>query len=128
MQLLPELVASLARPGDPPFSPEELYLPATNLRYGARYTGGLASKFRGNLALAAAGYNAGGRAVIRWCDQNGKRPLDDFVELIPFDQTREYVKRVLGIYARYHYLYQGAPFEPELEVAGCRYDPGGLQN
>jgi soluble lytic murein transglycosylase len=128
MQLLPELGVSLSRPGEPPAFPEELYLPATNLRLGARYTGGLAAKFRGNLALAAGGYNAGGRAVVRWCDQNGSRPLDDFIELVPFDQTREYMKRVLGIYSRYHFLYDGAAFEPSLEVAGCKYDPGGLQN
>jgi soluble lytic murein transglycosylase len=128
MQLLPELGVSLSQPDELPLAPEELYLPATNVRLGSRYTGGLASKFRGNLALAAGGYNAGARAVVRWCDQNGRRPLDDFIELVPFEQTREYMKRVLGIYARYHYLYKNAPFEPALEIEGCRYDPGGLQN
>jgi len=53
--------------------------------------------------------------MMRWCDQWGSRPLDEFVELITYDQAREYIKRVLAIYARYHHLY-GQPLELSLAV------------
>ena len=46
------------------------------------------------MPLAAGAYNAGPRAMARWCEQHGKHPTDEFVELIAFAQTREYVKRV----------------------------------
>jgi soluble lytic murein transglycosylase-like protein len=53
--------------------------------------------------------------MMRWCDQWGKRPLDEFVELVTYDQAREYIKRVLGIYARYRQLY-GQPLQLSLTV------------
>jgi len=65
--------------------------------------------------LAAGAYNAGAHAMMRWCDLWGKHPLDEFVELVTYDQAREYIKRVLGIYARYRYLY-GQPLELPLAV------------
>ena len=123
MQTLPSLAARLAADSGVPFSDDELYLPEISIRWGAKYTGALARKFRGNLALAAGGYNAGAGAVMRWCAQNGKRPLDEFIELVTYDQTRKYMKLVLAIYGRYHLLYQGQPFEPALAVEGCRFDP-----
>jgi soluble lytic murein transglycosylase-like protein len=49
--------------------------------------------------------------VVRWATQNGKRPLDEFMELMTYDQSREYAKRVVGIYARYRYLYKGEVYE-----------------
>jgi soluble lytic murein transglycosylase-like protein len=48
---------------------------------------------------------------MRWIDQNGKRPFDEFVELITYDQTREYLKRVVGIFARYRFLYAGEVYQ-----------------
>ncbi len=128
MQMLPERGAELAAEIGQTFSDEELFLPPVSIRLGARYTGLLASKFRGDIALAAGAYNAGGRALARFCDSNGKRQLDDFIELVTYEQTREYMKKLLAIYARYHYLYKGRAFEPELNVAGCQYDPKGREN
>jgi TolA-binding protein len=127
MQTLPSLAARLAADSGAAFADDQLYVPEVSIRWGAKYTGALARKFRGNVLLAAGGYNAGAGAVMRWCDQNGKRPLDEFIELVTYDQTRKYMKLVLEIYARYHLLYKGAPFEPVLTdgagVPGCRFDP-----
>jgi soluble lytic murein transglycosylase-like protein len=53
--------------------------------------------------------------MMRWCDLWGGRPLDEFVELITYDQAREYIKRVLAIYARYRHLYE-TPLELSLTV------------
>ena len=94
----------------------ELFLPEPSIRWGAQYTGALARKFRGNLALAAGAFNAGAGPVMRWCELNGKRSLDEFIELVTYEQTRKYMKLVLAIYGRYHYLYKQTP---------VRAGPGG---
>lgn len=94
---------------------DELYDPDLNIRLGTAYLGGLYRRFQSQEALAAGAYNAGARAMMRWCDEWGDRPLDEFVELITYDQAREYIKRVLGIYARYRHLY-GEPLELALTV------------
>jgi soluble lytic murein transglycosylase len=79
--------------------------PSLNIRIGTAYVSELLKRFGGNPALALAAYNAGEGAVDRWLSQRGKEPLDSFVEQIPIAETRGYVKRVLGTYATYRYLY-----------------------
>jgi soluble lytic murein transglycosylase len=125
LQMLPATSTRVAAELQTPFSDEELFQPEVNVRLGARYIGGLARKFRGNIALAAGSYNAGAPSMMRWCDRNASRPLDDFIELVTYEQTREYMKRVLQIFARYQYLYRGQPLEVALALDGCRYDPAG---
>ncbi len=84
-----------------PFYPDLLYDPEVNVRLGALYIGSLIKKFGGEVPLAAGAYNAGPRAMARWCTQHGTHPTDEFVELVAFAQTREYVKRVTSLYAKY---------------------------
>jgi soluble lytic murein transglycosylase len=81
-----------------------------NIRLGARYLGDLIRRFDGSVALALAAYNAGGGAVSRWLDQRKGFEVDEFVEDIPVEETRGYVKRVLRSYAAYRLLY-GSPGE-----------------
>ncbi len=125
LQMLPATSSKVAAELSTPFSDEELFQPEVNVRLGAHYIGGLIRKFRGNLALAAGAYNGGAIAMMRWCDRNGTRSLDEFVELVTYEQSREYIKRVLQILSRYQYLYRGTPLEVSLTVPGCRYDPAG---
>jgi soluble lytic murein transglycosylase len=125
LQMLPATSVRVAAEMETPFSDEQLFIPEVNVRLGARYIGGLARKFRNNIALAAGSYNAGAPAMMRWCDRNGTRPLDEFIELITYEQTREYMKRVLQIFARYQYLYRSQPLQITLKLDGCKYDPGG---
>lgn len=56
-------------------------------------------------ALAIAAYNAGSGAVSRWVAARGGEDLETFVEEIPYEETRNYVKRVLGSTVAYAYLY-----------------------
>ncbi len=58
--------------------------------------------------LAVAAYNAGEGNVGKWLTRTGNRPTDEWVESIPFRETRGYVKRVLGTYQTYRVLY-GVP-------------------
>ena len=98
-----------------PLFADELFDPEVNIRFGAAYLGGLYHRFGEQIALAAGAYNAGSHAMMRWCDQWGSRPLDEFVELVTYDQAREYIKRVLTVYAHYRLLYR-QPFELSLAV------------
>lgn len=84
---------------------EDLKRPPLNIRFGARYLGQLIRRFDGSGPLALAAYNAGGGAVSRWLVERRDLDVDEFVEEIPFDETRGYVKRVLRSYAAYRLLY-----------------------
>ena len=89
----------------------DLFVPATNLPIGARYLQFLVERYGGNPALALAGYNAGEGNVGKWLAAWGNLPTDEFVESIPFRQTRHYVKRVSTTWQVYHRLRDGgAPF------------------
>lgn len=116
LQMIPPTSAKVAAAAGVPFAADQLFEPETNVRLGALYIGALYRKFGQQVPFTAGAYNAGPRAMARWCDQHGKHPLDEFVELIAFTQTREYVKRVVGIYARYRYLYGPTPYEIPLTV------------
>src|SRR5204863_7623479 len=83
---------------------------------GALRIASLVKTFRGQLFLAAGAYNGGVVPMRRWLDQQGRRPLDEFLELVGFKESREYIKRVTAIYARYLYLYTGKPYELPLVV------------
>ncbi|HTN52969.1 MAG TPA: transglycosylase SLT domain-containing protein [Anaeromyxobacter sp.] len=88
-------------------SRQDLMQASLNIRLGARYLGELVRRFEGSVALALAAYNAGGGAVTRWRDARSGLEVDEFVEEIPVEETRGYVKRVLRSYAAYRALYGG---------------------
>jgi soluble lytic murein transglycosylase len=83
----------------------DLMKPEVAIRIGATYFGGLLRRYAGSEALALAAYNAGDRPVKRWLQARGALPLDAFVEEIPVQETRGYVKRVLRSFAAYRLLY-----------------------
>jgi soluble lytic murein transglycosylase len=126
LQLIPTTGMEVAKHLGEPFFADELFDPEVNVRLGTAYLGGLLKRFSDQVALAAGAYNAGSRAMMRWCDQWGTRPLDEFVELVTYDQAREYIKRVLAIYARYRYLYD-KPLQLSLTV-NPRYQKDGIND
>ncbi|MGB8294912.1 MAG: transglycosylase SLT domain-containing protein [Polyangia bacterium] len=126
LQLIPATGQEVAKHLGVPLFTDELFDPEVNVRVGAAYLGELLKRFGGQIALAAGAYNAGSHAMMRWCDQWGSRPLDEFVELVTYDQAREYIKRVLAVYAHYRWLY-GEPFELSLAV-NPRYTSDGIND
>jgi soluble lytic murein transglycosylase len=116
LQMIPPTSARVAASAGIDFSPDELFDPETNIRLGATYIGALARKFLGQIPVVAGAFNAGPKAMAKWCDQHGSHPMDEFVELIAFTQTREYAKRVVAIFARYRRLYGPTPYEMSLTV------------
>lgn len=81
-----------------------LMAPATSIRIGTRYLAELLRRFGGSVPLALAAYNAGPTAVARWVEERGHLAVDEFVEEIPYGETRGYVKRVLRSFAAYRLL------------------------
>ena len=89
-----------------PFDTELLFDPETNVALGTRYLGELKEQFDGRLAPAIASYNAGPSAVQGWVDaSDADEQEDEWVESIPYEQTRNYVKRVLRSMNAYQSIY-----------------------
>jgi soluble lytic murein transglycosylase len=78
--------------------------PEDSIKLGTWYLDYTHTEFRGNSMLAVASYNAGPGAVAGWLDK-GVQDADAFVEAIPYDETRGYVKSVFGNYWNYMRLY-----------------------
>ena len=107
LQLLPKTAKSLAHDLDePPPSLDQLHDPATNVRLGAHYVRLLLDRFRQPLFMMAA-YNGGPASVAQWTRERAGMPLDEWVERIPFRETRAYVKAVAGAWAAYSWIYGG---------------------
>ena len=105
LQLMPDTAARLARQaGLPEPSPESLFDPRVNLDLGSRYLAQLLARFDGRISAAVASYNAGPEAVSRWIQGNSFSD-DEWVEAIPYEQTRAYTKRVLRSLNAYRVLY-----------------------
>ena len=114
-QLMPATARQVARGlGIKKFKLDSLWDPDVNIHIGSTYLGQMLRQF-GHPGLAAAAYNAGPINVSRWLG-NTKGAFDEFVEQIPFSETRGYVKRVLRSYAAYQYLYE-APKDQAVRVS-----------
>ena len=85
-------------------TPRTLKKPSVNLKIGARYMAWLWERLNENPALVPSAYNAGEGAVRRWLQEDAARPLDVFIEEIPYDETRRYTRRVLQTYGIYQWL------------------------
>lgn len=120
MQLMPATARQVARVLKVSESTERLTAdPAYNLLLGSTYLSSLVNAYEGSYVLALAAYNAGPSNVRRWVRQYGD-PRDaevdivDWVELVPFEETRNYIQRVLEGLQVYRLLLGGADPEPML--------------
>lgn len=128
MQLMPGTAEQMARQLGEPYQLARLTTdPAYNARLGSAYLQGLRDRFGASTALTASGYNAGPGRPARWLKDFGdlRRDFDpvDWVELIPFDETRNYVMRVTEAMPVYRARIHGkpAPIVPTWDLTG-----GGL--
>jgi soluble lytic murein transglycosylase len=112
MQLLPSTGRLVARSsGLGAVGPADLYNPSLNITLGTAYLAQQMQKF-GRIELAAAAYNAGPGRVVQWKAQRPVEPIEEWVENIPFSETRGYVQGVLRYAANYRRFYgQGAERE-----------------
>ena len=109
MQLLPRTGKLVARQipvrG---YNASQLYTPTMNLQLGTRYFRGMVDQFGGSFEQALAAYNAGTDRVEEWMGQGKYRDTAEFVESIPFTETREYVQAIMRNASVYRQLY-GTP-------------------
>lgn len=124
MQVMPGTAEDVARSLRIPYEPARLHEAAYNARLGAAYLQGLADRFGPSVALIAAGYNAGPGRPARWLGDFGdiRKGVDpvEWVELIPFDETRNYVMRVTEALPVYRARIHGkpAPILPRWDLSG----------
>ncbi len=125
VQVMPRTGARVAALlGEQRYSPRDLEDPQVNLRYGVYYLSRLLDRFDGSFPLAVASYNGGPHNVSRWYKpRHGAVPMDVFVELIQYDESRDYVKKVSGHYARYIQTYEGAEARVVIPKAPTGDDP-----
>lgn len=106
MQLLPPVGKKLAREVRMRhYNQDQLTNPAVNLQLGTRYFKEMVDSFGGQVEYALAAYNAGSDRVKTWQAQGPYRDIHEFVESIPFTQTREYVQAILRNATVYRLLY-----------------------
>ncbi|MDP1824524.1 MAG: transglycosylase SLT domain-containing protein [Archangium sp.] len=107
MQLIPPTAKAIALELKlAPADDAELYSPEWNIRLGTWYLRALTARLH-HPTLVAAAYNGGPSSVARWAKERGTQQLDQWVEEIPFKETRGYVKQVTCDLFIYRQLYGG---------------------
>jgi len=109
MQIMPATGKSIATElGVADFTVEDLKDYRTNVRFGIYYLSGLMTDFDGEKVYALCGYNAGPGNVRKWIkNRDPEMEMDEFIEAIPFSETRAYVKRILNTESIYRAVYEG---------------------
>lgn len=101
MQLMPPTAKEHAKKLGIVFAASRLENPEVNVQIGTYHLRMLINLFRGNIYLAIASYNAGQGNVMKWRRAAPRKPMDEFLESIPFQETRNYVKRVVMLRSTY---------------------------
>lgn len=108
MQLMPATGRSTAAEIKHPYRGRNtLTDPASNIRLGTRYLANMAARFDEHPVLATAAYNAGPSRVLRWLPDSSSVDARIWVETIPFNETRGYVRRVLTSDVIFHWRLTG---------------------
>jgi soluble lytic murein transglycosylase len=111
MQIMPDTGKRIASHlGEPFTNPSLLLSPENNIKYGTCYLKIRLEDLQNNPVLASAAYNAGPRMVRKWLPQEGSMPADIWVEIIPFNETRNYIEKIFTYKAVYR---QRLGLEPE---------------
>jgi len=106
MQLLPGTAKDISRWKNlGSYSSIELFDPEINIRLGTAYLNHTRNSLIGNMLYAVAAYNGGPGAVSKWLTYIPANDLDEFIENIPYSQTRDYVKKVYRSYWNYKRIY-----------------------
>jgi len=106
MQVMPATGQVISkRQGIGTISAADLYNPALNVKIGMSYLAQMIGQF-GRIEYAAAAYNAGPSRAQRWIAERGSMDIEDWIESIPFSETRGYVQGVLRYAANYRRLYK----------------------
>jgi soluble lytic murein transglycosylase len=105
MQVIPATGRKLARDLGVRFRSAALHNPKTSMDFGARYLHQMMDRYDGQAERVLAAYNAGPHRVDAWTASRPDMPGEEFVESIPFTETRYYVMNVLAAREHYRRLY-----------------------
>lgn len=105
LQLMPKTARYLGKQQRMRIGQGHLIDPKINLQLGTYYLKKLYNRYDGNLYYTLAAYNGGATNVKRWIKKNPFDDMDYFVEIITFNETKNYVKRVLKSYYLYRNIY-----------------------
>lgn len=112
MQLLPSVGKELSKSSKVSYSePDDLYDPEVNIPLGARELKNLLSKYDQQYILAVSAYNASGSAIRGWLKTRFRDDSLEFIEEVPYDETRAYIKLVMRNFVFYKRLNQDGPVQ-----------------
>ena len=94
----------------------DLLDPQTNINFGAFYLSNMIRLFKGSTMLSVISYNTGRRRILNWVDDYPNVPMDIWVEMLPYEESREYGKRVFTSTFIYELLYYGDNSYQTVEV------------
>ena len=124
MQLIPPTARTVARQiGISGFTTEMLTIPSVNIQMGIFYLKQVMDEFNGDVELALASYNAGPHRAADWKTRFYSLEKDEFIEEIPFRETRNYIRRILRSYGAYKAIYGGTASAAPAATPG----PGGSE-
>lgn len=107
MQIIPSTGQSIAKQiGISNFDNSMLLDSETNIKMGTFYLRQQLDNFNQNKFYACGAYNGGPGNMSKWISKWGDRGMDEFIENIPYDETRNYIKKVMGSYYFYQMLYE----------------------
>jgi soluble lytic murein transglycosylase len=104
MQIIPPTAQAIAK--DLQVESYSLHDPSVSIRFGCYYFNNLLKDFN-SVPLSLAGYNAGPVRVKRWIKQDPNYEMDVFIDLIPYNETRNYIKLILSRKKIYNKLLKG---------------------
>jgi len=120
MQVMPATGRKIARDKGQRFRRAALHDPETSLDFGTHYLRQMSERFSGAVEKVLAAYNAGPHRVDAWTGVRGEQPAEEFIEGIPFSETRTYVMIVLANREQYRRLYGLDRTAPGPAVEGAR--------
>ncbi|MBR1425534.1 transglycosylase SLT domain-containing protein [bacterium] len=106
MQLMPATAREIGEKNGLNFNTTGLFNPELNIKIGNIYYSSLRNMLQNNDVLSVAAYNGGVGSVTKWKDSISYSDIDEFVEQIPYSETKNYVKKVLRSYWNYVRIYQ----------------------
>ena len=102
MQLMPKTGRVTAKKHNIPLaSTSLLYQPDKNISIGSAYLKQVMDAYDDNIVLASAAYNAGPHRVKRWLPEDEEKPATQWIAMVPFNETRNYIQRILAYIAIY---------------------------
>jgi soluble lytic murein transglycosylase len=119
MQVMPRTGRTLARALSVRYRTQALHDPATSLDMGTRYLRDMLDRYAGRVERALAAYNAGPHRVDAWTAARPDISAEEFIESIPFTETRNYVMTILASRENYRRLYSFPPPPGSLAAGGA---------